>query len=166
MAISNPWRQGSLLKNPYYRTAFRMARVPREIVRYRTLVQMITQTKNVVGRDPLAHTIKSEPVSETDVNAAEQILLNPAARMAEELLHHATETTPFDPLRACLRTAAALLQPDNQAPAWVNYRWLELWAGGIIEDGLAQLPVPPVSLGARELALIPPFGNREGAENG
>ena len=67
----NVWRRGSLNKNPYARTAFRLARVPRETTRHRVMVQLIGRTKRIVSLDPKAHSIGGKPVTEAEINSAE-----------------------------------------------------------------------------------------------
>jgi hypothetical protein len=85
----NPWRRGPLTVNPYYRTAFAVTRVPREVVQRKTVVGVIGQTRKVVRTDPRAHELVGGPVTEPELNAAEQILLDPHRRVIEELLTHA-----------------------------------------------------------------------------
>lgn len=95
----NIWRRGPLNKNPYYRTAFRITRVPREITSRATVVKMIGQIRKIIGGNPSAQTVQGVSVEKTDINAAEQVLLDPKQRILEELLGHAAEELPLARIR-------------------------------------------------------------------
>src|SRR6266542_4006140 len=112
----NVWHRGSLTENPYYRTAFRVGRVPRDVVRHRTVVQLLGQTRRIVAADPQAHTVRGEPVTDAMLNAAEQVLLDAKQRIVEELLEHAAEEPPLDRVRQLARQAAAALAADDDGP--------------------------------------------------
>jgi len=155
----NVWRRGPLAQNPYLRTAFRVCRVPREITRRPTLLQMLTQTRNVTRADPTAHTIDGQPVTQEQLNVAEKILLDPTRRIAEELLHHATRTLPLKQVRELAeRCARAMLEETPDAAAGVNLRGLESWLADLVAQGVAA---SDPSFGALELTLDPPFGPLE-----
>ncbi len=160
----NVWRRGSLTENPYYRTAFRVGRVPRDVVRHRTVVQLLGQTRRIVAADPQAHTVHSEPVTDAMLNAAEQVLLDPKQRIVEELLEHAPEEPPLERVRQLAQQAAALLAADDDGPPVPgNLEVLRPWAGALVEQFLEAVPGPDPSFGALELDLVPPFG-RPGEE--
>jgi hypothetical protein len=153
------WLRGSLLVNPYYRTAFRVARVPREIVRHRTVVQLIGQTRQLPEG---GHSIAGEPVRPSEVNAAEQVLLDPVLRVLEELIEHATEKPPVERLRKLQREATAAMAPPPEAldgkPDWTVLKSL----GQVcIEEFLRTAPRSDASFGALELETPPPFGPRQ-----
>jgi len=156
------WLRGSLAANPYHRTAFRVARVPREIVRHRTVVQLIGQTRQLIQSNPGAHSIGGEPVRASDVNTAEQVLLDPAQRVIEELLEHATEKPPIERLRRLLReVVAAMAVPDGDAsPAQAIPALAELKAS-CVTAFLQNVPRPDPSFGGLELATPPAFGTGE-----
>src|SRR4051812_33324190 len=101
--VMNVWRRGSPTVNPYDRTAFAVARVPREVTRHRTLVQLLGKARQVVRADPQAHVLPGGPVTESEINAAEQILFAPQKRIVEELLTHATEVPPLERVRQLAR---------------------------------------------------------------
>jgi len=158
----NPWRRGSLLVNPYYRNAFRVARVPREAVRHLTMVQLISQTKQLIAADPGAHSIAGKPVTESDVNEASQILLDAPQRIVEELLVHSSETAPLEGLRARLREVAAVMTGEASTPLVPDWHTLLLpIAADVVEKFLRAEPCPDPCFGALELKLIPPFGEPE-----
>lgn len=153
----NIWRRGPLDKNPYRRTAFRVARVQREIVQHRRLVQLIGQTK-LIAQDPRAHLIGGEAVSLAEINAAVQVLLDAKLRIAEELLEHATERPPMDALRKLAREASEALLYESKEMATSNYDGLQIWVQDLVQQYLeTTLPASP-SFGALELTLVPPFG--------
>lgn len=155
----NPWRRGPLTRNPYARTPFRVARVPREVTRRRTLLQLISQTENLLGK---GHEVGGEPVSQAELNAVTQVLLDARQRVVAELLEHASEKPPLEPVRRLAREAAAAMTPEESAarPAVNNLRALELWAQHLARQFLEQSPAPDPSFGAHELALAPPFGRQ------
>ena len=158
----NIWRRAALNKNPYYRTAFRLARVPRETVQHATMVRLLGQTRKVVDADPQAHRISGEAVTRTDINAAEQILLDPKQRIAEELLHHATELPPLQAVRKLNAEVAACLEADASPvlrPG--NPEGLAALAQILVQRYLSTVPEPTPSFGALELELVPPFGSPE-----
>lgn len=157
--IVNIWRRGSLLENPYVRNAFRVARVPREVVRHRTIVQLIGQTERIVNTDPTAHTIRGKPVSNAQINVAAQILLDPKQRILEEMLVHATETPPLERIRRLAADAAAAMAANDTGRLPVtNLEGLEPWAREMVRQFLDNIPGPDPSFGALELDLVPPFG--------
>jgi len=155
------WRRGPLDRNPYVRNAFRVARVPREVTRHRILVQLIEETKRV-ARDPEAHRITGQPVTDTEINAAEQMLLDARQRIAEELLAHAAERPPLDEVRKRAREAAKLLAGEEPGKLVLeNVRALEGAFTALVREFLAAGPGPDPSFGALELNLPPPFGGRQ-----
>ena len=160
----NVWRRGPITENVYLRTAFRVCRVPREVTRRRTLVQMLNQTRNVIRADPTAHTVASQPVTQEQLNLAEKILLDPDQRIQEELLHHATRELPQERLRKlaerCARAMAERTPDDEKAP---SLRGIESWLSELIGQSCQTLDP---SFGALELTLDPPFGPLEDSQDG
>jgi hypothetical protein len=158
----NIWRRESLSKNPYWRTAFLVTRVPREEVRRRTIVRTIGDTRRIVAADPLAHVIGDKPVTIEEINAAEQILLNPKQRILEELLEHTSEKLPLEDVRQLAREAGAALsaQSMEQLPV-TNLEGLRAWAEVLVREFLQSVPGPDPSFGALELGLVPPFGQTD-----
>jgi len=160
----NIWRRGSLLKNPYARTAFRVARVPRSEARRRRIVTLIGETRNIVRSDAAAHKVAGEPVTETDLNAAEQALLDPVQRAGEELLFHYDEKLPLERIRVLAQQVEAAMAVPAEMAADPEARrgalmGLMAWVAQAYAD---QLETPVSPLGAMELELAPPFGGRDG----
>lgn len=160
----NIWRRGSLTENPYYRMAFRVCRVPREIVRRRKLVQLIGRTRRIVNTDAQFHTIRGEPVTLAEINAAEQILLDPRQRILEEFLVHATERPPLEGVRKLAKEIAKVMAVDETERLPVrDLKGLQPWSQALVLEFLDSRAGPDPSFGAFELELIPPFG-RPGEE--
>lgn len=157
--VSNLWLRGSLV-NPYYRTAFRVARVPREVVRHRTLVQLVSQTRQLVETDPKAHSIGGLPVTSSEVNTAQQTLMDPQARILEELLEHATEKLPLEAIRKLAQEVAQAMDAEG-ALSNPDIKPLELLAPTLIREFLTAVPGTGPSFGAVELETPPPFGQEE-----
>jgi len=158
----NLWRRAPLDQNPYTRTKFRVARIPREVVRHRTLVNLVSQTKRIAERDPGAHAIRGVPVSTAEVLVAEQILLDPRQRILEELLEHAAERLPLERARELAAEAAELLAGDAPGPLPVTRpAALRVFVAEILRLFYENTPSPSPSFGALELELPPPFGRRE-----
>src|SRR5438552_697743 len=129
----NLWLCGSVLTNPYYRTPFRVARVPREVVRHRTVVELIGRTRQLVNSGASAYTINGQAVRNTEINGAEQILLDPIQRVLAELLEHATEKPPLETVRKLAREVARTMEPEaEQAASNVNWKVLELLVPDLI----------------------------------
>ena len=155
----NVWRRGPLTENPYERTAFGVAQIPREVVRYRTLVQMIGQTKRLTSVNAKLHVLHGRPVTEAEINAAAQVLLDPKRRILEELLCHATERPSQNRCRNLAQEASAALSGPSSEPLTVsNLRGLESWVEDIVGDFFKARPSPDPSFGALELEIVPPFG--------
>jgi hypothetical protein len=155
----NIWRRSSLNKNPYARTAFRVARVSRETVRHRTLVQLIGRTKRIVNVDATAHIVGGKPITDAEINAAEAILLNPKQRIAEELLEHATEKLPLERIKKLAREAAEISAAQNaESLQETTTSGLQSWAQSLVRRFVSSVESPDPSFGAPEVGLIPPFG--------
>lgn len=158
----NPWRRGPVTQNPYYRTAFRVTRVPREITRHSTVVKMIGQTRNVVESDLSNHGIAGEPVTMAELNAAEKVILNAVSRLHEELLHHAAEPSPFGQLRKlALEVEKQLANPETPPLSISRPAVFRPLAEHVLGLALESLPKPDPSFGARELGMPPPFAPSE-----
>ena len=157
------WRRGALTDNPYNRTAFRVGRVTRETTRQRVVAQRIGQTRRLVKTDPQAHTILGEPVSEAEVNSAEQVLMNPLEWTKEELLHHAAEEPHLERIRDLMREVEEAIETSDAKPMRLtNDSGIRLWAHQFVCKWLKKQSVPNPSFGALELELTPPFGRLEG----
>jgi hypothetical protein len=155
----NVWRRGSLSRNPYERTAFRVARVPREVVRRRTVIQMITQTKRIAERDPKSCAIHGQPVTLEEINGAEQILLSPPQRILEELLTHRSERLPLTQVESLARDAEELIRSelaDGLKPVDMSSRRILLRE--FVRRYLERVGTTGPGVGALELTLAPPFG--------
>ena len=157
------WSRGPITRNPYLRNAFRAARVPREIVRRRTLVHLISQTKRIVNTDPDLHAIRGEPVTQAEINQAEAIVLDPQKRILEELLVHAAETPPMKRIRQLAKQAAAAMTPGADGPSVApDERSLGPWIPDLVRQYLDTAPPADPLFGAPELDVVPPFGREEG----
>jgi hypothetical protein len=152
----NPWRRAPIDKNPYVRNAFRVARVPREVVSRRALVTLIGRTQRIV-QEPGAHTIRGEAVTVADINAAEKILLDAKQRIIEELLVHATEGGPGLALRDFEKEIDAELQTAGADAAAACLHAVRARASDLAQNFAATNPSSP-SFGALELDVPPPFG--------
>jgi hypothetical protein len=151
------WRRGPLGQNPYARTAFRVSRVGREIVRHRVVVEQLGQTMRVVRADASAHVVLGKAVTTEELNWAEKILTDPPRRLEEELIEHAAEPGPAALLRKLDRRASELMA-SLRAPAAKKPAFLRAHARGLAARILAVLPAVEGSFGALELELVPPFG--------
>lgn len=161
----NVWRRGPLSKNPYARTAFRVARVAREVVRPRTLVQYIGRTRKIVSTDASAHVISGTPVTEAELNAAVAVLQNPTQRVLEELLEHATERLPLERLHKLDRgLAEAMSVQDAERLRDKNLEAFQSWSKNLVRQFLDSAHTPSPSFGAFETEPIPPFGRSGGKE--
>jgi hypothetical protein len=150
-----------LAESPYRRTAFRIARVPREVVRHRTVVQIIGQTSQVVAAGSGQHVVLGRIVTTEEVNWAQQILLDPRQRLREELVEHASERAPVEALRKLDRRAAELMAPAATGGAPGALAFLRPHVSGLCDRcGTAAPPVDP-SFGALELEPAAPFGDVE-----
>lgn len=167
MEDENIWLRNPLTVNPYTRTAFRVARVNRDVTRRATLVHKIIQTRQIVNADPDLHRIKGEPVKETDITKASEILQNPSRRIAEELLHHAKEAPPLEIIRRFQEKAIEILSRGDCEPVEErNFRGLISWVDHIVSESLSTDPAPDPSFGAGELGLTPPYGHPEVENDG
>jgi hypothetical protein len=139
-----------------------VARLPREIVRHRTIAQLIGQTKRIVNVDPEEHTIGGRAVTEAEINQAEQVLFDPARRIAEELLEHAAERHALDDVKQLENEVASALRGNDALPLPVtNLRGLLSWSQSIVRQFLDEAEQPDPGFGALELDLVRPFGARE-----
>ncbi|MGB3975441.1 MAG: hypothetical protein WBM02_10395 [bacterium] len=153
------WNRGPLTENPYYRTAFRVARVPPEETRHRVMVSLINQTRKVVRENPCGHMIGMDPVTEPEINAAEKILVDPKQRILEEMLVHKTERLRLDQLKKLLKDIDEIVSNECRQPSRLsNVDGLQFILNDLIKLYLSVSPVPDPSFGALEMDLIPPFG--------
>src|SRR5262245_28063331 len=162
----NIWRRGLLTQNPYYRTPFRIARMPREITRHRTIVKLISDTRQLVNRDRQSHQINGSPVTDAEINDAEPALTDPKRRIIEELLEHAAEEPPLAPVRKLAREVAEAMVIDSSkssSEAWMidDLGALRGLALSMIRRFLEQAPQHAPSFGAPELEIVPPFGRED-----
>jgi hypothetical protein len=155
----NVWRRGPLHKNPYARTAFRVARVSREVVRPRTLAQYIGRTRQIVSRDASAHMLGGTPVTDAELNAAVAILHDATQRVLEELLEHATEKLPLERVNKLGRgVAKAMAVEDADGLRDKNLEAFQSWSKNLARQFLDSAHTPSPSFGAFETEPIPPFG--------
>lgn len=157
----NPWRRGPVTTNPYARTAFRVAGVSRDVVRHRSLVQRLAETRNVIHSDPAAHVIGCRPVTPEEINAAEEVLLDPKRRVTEELFHHAREELAVAPLRELIRRCEETVASDARSLEQGRCAALKSLATHLQGLYLEQAGGADPFLGALETGLVPPFGPTE-----
>jgi hypothetical protein len=101
-------------------------------------------------------------VSEAELNAAEQILLDPRQRIVEELLEHATERPRLERVHRLAREAvAAMAAEDTGRLPVTNLRGLQSWAQALVQEYMDGVLGADPSFGALELDLVPPFGRSE-----
>jgi hypothetical protein len=156
------WRRAPLTQNPYKRTAFRVARVACEITRRRNIVALIGQTRRLIATDPASHVIDGQPVLMTELGLAEQILLDPQKRIAEELLEHAAEKLPFERITELIAEADEMLaEPGSENPPLTNLEGLKPWVKQLVLQFVALSRESEFPLGALELDIVPPFGSGE-----
>lgn len=157
-SLASPWKRYRVTRNPYYRTAFRVARLPREITRHRTVSTMISQTRQVIKTDPQAHTIQGQPVQEFELTEAEKILMDARTRILEELIEHPAERLPLNHLKSLEAEIMASIQPVHElAEMPVRLDFLKQWLPELIEQILKEAGSPDPLFGALELELAPPF---------
>ena len=158
----NIWRRGPLNRNPYYRHAFRLARVSPSTTRRKVIIALIGQTRKVVQIDPQAHCINREPVTLTEINSAEQILLDPRQRILEELLVHEDETLSIEGVRALVTELDETLASSAHGTLRITrLDSLRPLADEILCQFLENTSAGTLSFGALELRIPPPFGWQE-----
>jgi hypothetical protein len=156
------WSRESLDENPYYYTAFRIARVSRETTRHKVIVKRVGSTRRIIDRDPDQHQIQGKAVTEADVNVAEQVLVDAHRRIEEELIEHAAEELPLKQLHALSQRAAQAMAVNEQIQLPVtNLEALRPWAARVVEQFLDGQPASSALFGALELDIVPPFGREE-----
>ena len=158
----NIWQRQSITQNPYYRTAFRVTRVPRKEIAFKKVARLSNRTRSIIDVDPKAHSINGEPVTLAELNSAEQILFDPRQRMEEELLEHAAETLDLDYVSSLAAAAAESLAPGGGAPPTANLAGLLPWLDQLFPEYLESAPAGEASFGALELRNPPPFGRSGG----
>ena len=153
------WRRGPLDKNPYYRTAFRVARVPRDTLDRAMIVELVSQTRQLAEFSPEAVAIQGQPVSENELNQAEITLLDPKRRILEELLEHPVKLLGSDlhaPLNQDAKRLMAVEEASHLAPtnSQVFVSWIleECFPAGCSSSSTG------CSFGGAELNLPPPWG--------
>lgn len=155
------WRREPLTENPYLRTAFRIAKAPREAIRRLTLARLIQQAKQVAVNTPEARSIMGRPVTPEDVNAAEGILLKPEQRILEELLVHSTEGQSQKRLRKLAQQTTAAIRGPMEDPTPPDHQGLRLLMRDLVAQQVAHAAQVDPFFGVAELDLIPPFGAKE-----
>ena len=156
----NVWMKKNIMENPYYRNAFRVTKVPRGLAKHKTVVKQIGRTKKLIDADPKAHVINGEEVTHAEVNAAEEVIMDPEKRMYEELLEHASEKLNMKELKKIIGEIDLLLEADDldQQPI-TNPVFLNMWAQQLIIDYINNSrDESSVSCGDLETRMIPPFG--------
>lgn len=157
--VLNLWRRGPLNRNPYRHTAFRLARVPREIADRAMVVELVAQVRQVSEMDPESHRVDGRPVSASEVNQAELTLLDPQKRVLEELLEHGFPSVARDRLAALANEAASRLSPSDNSPRpWIRTEAMSAWLADAFAEDVSRDPGVSSRVGAAEVDLIPPWG--------
>jgi len=151
------WRKGSLFENPYYRNAFRIARLPREITRHSTVVKIIQQTGQIIQSDPRAHVVAGKPVTASELNTAQQTLHDVQSRMEEELLAHAMETLPLAGLRKLGTEAAGVMESWGRPPEIADFSFLKPWARELEHEALEGIVKGWSAAGAADIEAFLPM---------
>jgi hypothetical protein len=152
------WRRGSLRRNPYYETAFRLARVPSEVTDPALVAEIISQTRQLMEADPAAHKVLGETVGASAVNQAELILLDPVKRSLEEIIEPAEPSGDPDTMSGLQREAAALLEPKPGPVRLTNPALFARWFGQVWAEARLGESVSDGALGVSELEIIAPWG--------
>jgi hypothetical protein len=133
--------------------------VGREVIRHKTMVQLIGQTRKIIRTSPEHHSIKRVPVTSAELNQAEKILLDQKLRMAEELLHHAVCPSPKKQLKELnQRVRGILAETADQTPEAEDFSWVNELSQILCErflDGQRQIEI---TAGPLELEIVPPLG--------
>ena len=154
----NVWLKGPVTRNPYVRTAFRVAMVPREVVRRPSLVKRIAVTRRIASSSPEMNSILGVPVTLEEINAAEAVLLNPEERILVELLVHETETRDLRAVRSLVaEVEAAGPLPEAETMA-VRPAALRVWMEELLQQCLEEQPAADPEFGGMEMDITPPFG--------
>jgi hypothetical protein len=157
----NVWMQRAITSNPYDRNAFRVTKVPKELVKHRTVIGQITRTKKIIDADSQAHKINEKEVSHAEINAAEEIILDPEKRIYEELLEHSTEKLKMKDVKKLIGEINMLLESDaGEKPPVSNFNFLKIWAMHLVIEHASVFQDTSPSFGALEMKAIPPFGQK------
>ena len=154
----NIWMRGPVTQNPYVRTAFRVAMLPREVVRRPSLVKRIAASRNLVAAAPGTNSIRGVPVTLEEMSAAETTLLKPEDRILEELLVHETESRDLRKVRALLAEVREAMSVPDDAPVSVRPDALRPFVRELEKQAFDQLPAVESGLGSLETGITPPFG--------
>lgn len=157
----NVWRQGPITENPYRRTAFRVAMMPREVTERASIVDYISEAREIVNVAPESHKILGRQVTPEDLNDAETVLLKPEARICHELLAHATERASFDRLRKLESEAGDLMAEYAKAESSSKMAAFSPILLEFIRLYVKTACPSEPWFGALELELVPPFGEPE-----
>jgi hypothetical protein len=152
------WRRKSMRRNPYYETAFRLARVPGDMTDPALVVETISQTRELMEADPAAHKVMGDAVKASDVNQAELILLDPVKRSLEELIEPAILSDNPDAVSELQREAAALLEPEAGMARLTNPALFARWFGQVWAEARLAESVSEGGLGVSELEIAAPWG--------
>jgi len=155
----NVWRRGPLSRNPYYHTAFRLARVPRETTDRTLIVELVSQTRQLAEAVPDAHSIRGKPVADSEINRAELVLLDPRQRILEELLEHPESLPAASPWEALGREALEMMEAGGSTPLKLtNPKPFARWISQCYGRSLCAPADAGLLFGAAELELPPPWG--------
>lgn len=160
----NLWRRSPIDTNPYRRTAFRVARLPREMMDRSAVVESVAQVRQLQELDPEAHRLDGTVVGASLLNEAELILLDPRKRLLEEFLEHPDETAGNRAghegvIRSLCAEGLALLEvPGGSSGTWSNWVTVNAWIREVARSHLSESFGSEISLGAAELELASPWG--------
>lgn len=152
--------KGPVTDNPYYQTAFQILGLDPDVTSLDQISQVVEQRRQIVRTMPGVLKIGGRDLTQADITAARQVLLDANSRVLEELLTHASEPFPGDELE---RIGERLIEPDwpKQRPLVRSFAFLLRAVQALAKQFAAELnpvPVPPYPIDA---TLVPPFGPPE-----
>lgn len=154
-------RPGPITINPYRRTVFRIAMMPREVVDRAAIVGYLAEARDIAGLAPDSNRILGEPVTLEEINDAESVLLKAGERIGHELLAHATERLNLDRVRQLETDVSTAIAQCAAADLTARRRALTPILLDFMRTYLDREAASQPWIGALEMDLAPPFGGAE-----
>lgn len=156
--MTNIWKKkGPITSNPYHQAAFKAVGMSRSVIAPDQVAQVIEQRRQALRAIPGAFQFDGRELTQSDITAARQILLDPNQRMLEELLEHQPEEFPSDELDR-LYTRLVSLDWDMPPPNQPNTKFLLRVAQELARQFADELPLADPAPYPVDGDLIPPFG--------
>lgn len=154
--MTNIWRRGPVLANPYHANAFRALGITRDIVARAEIDQKVAERRQAVNHVPGYYILRANPLTQADITSARQTFFDPTRRILEELLEHQPERPEVSELTAL---GARLQPPDwpEDAPLR-NLSFLLRAVQQLALDYARRLPPVAVPAFPVDLRPIPPGG--------